>query len=103
MLCRLVVAGATHLAAFDGGDEGAALRAFALQYCQQRNSSFGAAGALRRGVLPRVLSAHAAALSTYSPLSGAVCEGGGCPFIAVLECVPQGAQPCAEDEAGNVG
>ncbi|KAL4440552.1 hypothetical protein ABPG75_003553 [Micractinium tetrahymenae] len=103
-LPKLVVGGATRLAAYD--DEGSstdAMRAFALQYCQQRNASFGAVGAVRRGVLPRALGAYAAALSTYSPLSGAVCEGAGCPFIAVLECVPHGAEACAEDEAGNTG
>lgn len=101
--CRLAVGGATHLAAYDAGGEEATLLAFALQYCQQRNASFGAAGAVRRGVLPAALGAHAAALFTYSPLTGAVCQGAGCPFIAVLECVPAGARPCAEDEAGNIG
>lgn len=100
---RLVVGGATYLAAYEEGAGEGALRAFALQYCQQRNASFGAAGAVRRGALPRVLGAHAAALATYSPLAGAVCEGAGCPFIAVLECVPQGSQPCVEDSAGNIG
>lgn len=98
-----MVGGATYLAAYEEGAGEGALRAFALQYCQQRNASFNAAGAVRRGALPRALGAHAAALATYSPLAGAVCEGAGCPFIAVLECVPQGSQPCVEDSAGNIG
>lgn len=63
---------------------------------------------MQEGLSPRLASpprdpAGAAALFTYSPLTGAVCQGAGCPFIAVLECVPAGARPCAEDEAGNIG
>lgn len=94
--------GATHLAAWDDASPEANAD-FALAYCQQRNASFAAAGALRRGLLPAPLARHARAVSTYSPASRATCAGGACPFIAVLECVPAGAAPCAPDASGNIG
>ena len=100
--CRLVVAGETHLAAYqEGADE--EMRAFALAYCQQRDAMFGSVGTVRRGVLPTKLAAHGGAISTYSPGSRAVCRGADCAFVAVFECVPEGARACSVDEAGNIG
>ncbi len=102
LLRRLLVAGTPHLAAFsDASPEANA--AWARAYCQQRNSSFGAAGTVRRGVLPPPLAGHAAAVLTYSPADGRTCIGRDCPFVAVVECVPAGAEPCTADEQGNVG
>lgn len=99
---RLVVGGTPYLAAYlDGAD--ADNRAFALAYCQQRNASFGGVGTLRRGVLATQLAAYAAAVQTYAPSSRRTCAGAACPFVAVVECVPQGAAPCSADELGNIG
>ncbi|PSC71994.1 PPE family PPE42 [Micractinium conductrix] len=101
-LPKLVVAGETHLAAYqEGADE--EMRAFALAYCQQRDAMFGSVGTVRRGVLPTKLAAHGGAISTYSPGSRAVCRGADCAFVAVFECVPEGARACSVDEAGNIG
>lgn len=96
--------GATHLAAYSDASP-AANRAFAAAYCRQRGTSFVAAGAVRRGVLPQAAAAAAgaAALTTYCPATKATCAGAACPLIAVVECVPAGAAPCQADEAGNVG
>ena len=99
---RLLVAGTPHLAAFSDVSP-VANAAWALAYCQQRNASFGAAGTVRRAVLPPELAAHAAAVLTFSPADGRTCIGRDCPFVAVVECVPAGAAPCTADERGNVG
>jgi hypothetical protein len=101
-LPKLVVGGTPHLAAFSDASP-QANAAWALAYCQQRNASFGAAGTVRRGVLPPGMAAHAAAVLTFSPADSSTCIGRDCPFVAVVECVPAGAAPCAADEHGNVG
>ena len=98
-----MVGGQTYLAAFAEGAE-EATRSFALAYCQQRDAKFGGVGMVRGGALPAALAPdHAAALQTYSPASRQTCSGADCPFVAVIECVPEGLQACPVDEAGNVG
>ena len=95
--------GRTYLPALPAGAE-EATRVFALAYCRQRDAKFGGVGVVHGGVLPAALAAdHAAALQTYSPDSRETCAGAGCPFVAVIECVPEGQQACPVDEAGNVG
>ena len=94
--------GTPYLAAFSDATPGANA-AFALAYCQQRNASFAAVGAIRRAELPPALMAHAGAVQTFWPAGGQTCQGAACPFMAVVECVPAGAAPCAADERGNIG
>lgn len=97
-----MVGGITYLAAFnDSAPE--ANKAFALAYCQQRNASFVAVGAIRRAVLPPGLAQHSSAMATYSPSKRATCSGAACPFVAVIECVPAGLPACPVDPQGNIG
>ena len=97
-----MVRGVTYLAAYLDGPDGAT-RAFAHAYCRRQNATFGGVGAVRRGMLPARLAAQGGGLQTYAAATKEVCSGAACPFIAVIECVPAGVEPCPGDAAGTIG
>ena len=97
---RLVLDGQAYLAAFDDASPDANRQA-GLSYCLQRG--FAAVGTMRRGALHTALARSGAVVQTFAPATRAVCAHAFCPFLAVIECVPEGASACPADDRGNVG